>query len=54
MFIIFTVLLRKLEAPKVYLKIFYCSVTGAVTLNSYSVAPWISNAVLRKRQKTWD
>ena len=49
MFIIFTMLLGRLEDPEVLLKRFYDSIKDSVTLYSISQALLISNDILRKK-----
>lgn len=51
MFIIFTVLLRELEAPEVHLKSVYSTIKDSVTLNSISQALQVHNEILRKRTR---
>lgn len=49
MFIIYTVLLRELEAPEVHLKSLYGTIKDSVTVNSISQALQVHNEILRKR-----
>lgn len=51
MFIIFTVLLRELEAPEVHLKSLYSTIKDSVTVNSISQALQVHNEILRKRKR---